>query len=252
MKEKTGFMFVGSWLETELEPLVKDGTVQKCEYGVMRVPVASAIVKQLDFVGNNSKYAGKMDDATLSKIIEAIDAGKDYEQTKAIVGLDALTEKDFDRIEEARKMVVSSAYSNFVVPKIKDESKRQAIYTVLSYFASDRAQKVAAEAMHGLKMMPFGNAEDSELNCEVSRFIRECNAIGEDMIFVDNARVDDLFNVHVTVKWFHLPSGRISSYIYNGSKLPTPNGMYNQTYDYLEGIWDKNISTYKTAIGELN
>ena len=183
-----------------------------------------------------------MDDATLSKIIEAIDAGKDYQATKAIEGLDALTEKDFDRIVEARKVVVSSCYSNIVVPKIKNESKRQAIYTVLSYLASDRAQKVAAEAMHGLRMMPFGNVDIDSLDCEVSRFVREGNAIGDDMVFADNARVDDLFNVHVTVKWFHLPSGRISSYIYNGNaaNLPTPTGMYNQTYDYLEGIWDKN------------
>ena len=254
MKEKTGFLYIGSWLEHELAPLVEDGTVNKCEYGVMRVPVASAIVKQLDFVGDNAKYTGKMNDATLSAIIKAIDEGKDYTATKeAVEGVDALSEKDFDRIYEARKMIVSSAYSNIVVPKIKDESKREAIYEVLRYFASDRAQKVSAEATGGLGMMPFGTFNHSELEANVSRFVRENNAIGNDMIFVDNARVDDIFNVHVTVKWLH-HQGRISAYIYSSKEedLPTPTEMYQQTYDYIDSIWDKNMKAYKTALRELS
>lgn len=254
MKEKTGFLFIGSWLETELAPLVADGTVGECEYGVMRVPVASSIVKQLDFKGNNTKYAGKMSDEILSAIIEAIDEGKDYEQTKSAVdGISALTEKDFDKIYEARKMVVSSSYANIVVPKIKDESKRAAIYEVLAYFASDRAQKVSAEATGGLGMMPFGKFNDEELETEVSRFVKESNDIANDMIFVDNARVDDIFNVHVTVKWLHF-NGRISAYIYSNkpSDVATPSQMYKQTYDYLDSLWDNNISAYKTALGELS
>ena len=254
MKEKTGFLYIGSWLEHELAPLVEDGTVNKCEYGVMRVPVASSIVKQLEFVGDNAKYEGKMNDATLSAIIKAIDEGKDYAATKAAVeGIDALTEKDFDRIYEARKMIVSSAYSNIVVPKIKDESKREAIYEVLRYFASDRAQKVSAEATGGIGMMPFGKFNESELTTEVSRFIKENNAIGNDMIFVDNARVDNLFNVHVTVKWLHHQGG-ISAYLYSNKPedIATPAEMYNQTYAYLESIWDGNIKAYKTALSELS
>lgn len=250
MKEKTAFLYIGSWLEKELAPLVEDGTVDKCEYGVMRVPVASAIVNQLDFVGTSTKYAGKMDDVTLSNIIKAIDEGKDYSATKsAVSGIEALSEKDFNRIKEARKMVSSSCYSNIVVPKIKDESKRQAIYDVLAYFASDRAQKVSAEAMGGLGMMPFGNFDTNELECSVSRYVREANAIGEDMILVDTAHVDNIFNVHVTVKWYHLPSGRITAYIYNGKAGDlTPTGMYNQTLAELKTTWDGDIEDYRKAI----
>ena len=148
---------------------------------------------------------------------------------------------------------LSSAYSNIVVPKIKDESKREAIYEVLRYFASDRAQKVSAEATGGLGMMPFGSFKDSELTTEVSRFVKESNAIGNDMIFVDNARVDNLFNVHVTVKWLHF-QGRITAYLYSNKPedIATPAEMYDQTYNYLESIWDKNMGAYKTALGELS
>lgn len=256
MKKKTGFMVIGSWLENELAPLVEDGTVDKCEYGVMRIPVASALVTQLDFVGTSTKYTGKMDDDTLSAIIEAIDEGKNYTETKAIEALSGqseLSEKDFNRICEARKMVINSNYSNMVVPKLKDKSLKSSIYEVLAYFASDRAQKVAAEAVGGLKMMPFGKVNESELETDVSRFVAEGNAIGNDMVAVDVAHVDNIFNLHVAVKWYHIPSGRLSAYIYNGNEdsLPTPQKMYDTVYDYVSGNWNTNMKAYKKALNEI-
>lgn len=256
MKKKTGFLVIGQWLETELEPLVSDGTIKKCEYGAMRVPVASSIVNLLDFVGNSKTYAGKMDDVTLSAIIAAIDEGKTYTETKeieALKGQSELSEKDFNRIYEARKMVVSPSFSNMVVPKIKDESKREAIYEVLRYLASNRAQKVCAEALGGNQLMPFGKVDESDLNATVSRFISESNAIVSDMIAIDTAHVDDIFNLHVTVKWYHIPDGRLSSYIYSGNaeNLPTPQKMYETVYSFIKSNWDTNITTYKNALKDL-
>ncbi|MBE5750349.1 MAG: hypothetical protein E7346_05730 [Clostridiales bacterium] len=249
MKEKTGFMFIGSWLETELEPLVEDGTVEKCEYGVMKVPVASAIVKKLSFVGDNEKYEGKMNDATLAAIIRAIDEGKDYAETKAAVsGIDALTEEDFNTIYEARKITMTSAYSNMVVPKMKDASKKDAIYTVLAYFASDRAQKVSAEATGGIEMMPLGSVE-GELETEVSRFIKEGNALANDSIPVDFAHVDDLFNLHVNVKWYHIPSGRLSAFFYNNASNEL---KFADVENQLKSSWNKDMETYNKAMGELS
>ncbi|MBO7215083.1 MAG: hypothetical protein J6V66_06275, partial [Clostridia bacterium] len=85
--------------------------------------------------------------------------------------------------------------------------------------------------------------------CSVSRYVREANAIGEDMMLVDTAHVDNIFNVHVTVKWYHLPSGRITAYIYNGKAGDlTPTGMYNQTLAELKTTWDGDIEDYRKAI----
>ena len=249
IKEKTGFLFIGSWLEHELKPLVEDETVPECEYGVMRVPVASAIVKKLAFAGNNSKYTGKMNDATLAAIIRAIDEGKDYTATKAAVnGIESLTEADFNIIYEARKITMASGYSNIIIPKIKDASKKNAIYEVMAYFASDRAQKVSAEATGGLEMMPFGQV-NGELETTVSRYTKESKAVGKDSIPVDYAHVNDLFNLHVSVKWYHIPSGRLSAYFYNNSANKL---KFSDLENQMKSSWNKDIATYKTAIAELS
>ena len=247
-RAKTGFLFIGSYLETELEPLVKDGTVEKHEYGMMRVPVASALVKQLEYRNEGAL----MTDAMLSKIIEAIDNGKDYEQTKVAIGDETLSQKDYNRIYEARKMVVSQICSNIVVPKIKDQSKRNAIMEVLKYMCSDRAQKVSAEATGGICLLPFGKrVSEDELEAEMSTFTKECNAIAEDMITVDYAMVYSLFRANVSLKWYH-SSTRLSVYLFDPAanvKVYNPSEMFTATYDYLNGNWDSGMKLYKAAAG---
>ena len=249
--EKTGFIAIGSYLETELKPLIDDGIVNPDNvYGMMRVPVASALVKYLSF-RDGENY---MSDATLSAIIEAIDNGATYETVKtAVTGIDALTEADFDRIKEARKMVTAQICSNIVVPKISaaNEGKRDAIYKILRYLASDRAQKVCANAIGGLNMLAFG-AEPAleDLTITPSKFMQDCNAIASDSVTIDYAHVNKIFRDHVTVKWYQLPvTGRLASYVYDTAIPQTAEQMYNALLSNQKGTWESHVNAYKTAVG---
>ena len=73
-----------------------------------------------------------------------------------------LTKQIFDRIKEARKLVVNQICSEFVVPNITNQSKETHIYNVLRYLVSDRAQIVAAKETGGVTMLPFGSPFDDE------------------------------------------------------------------------------------------
>lgn len=247
--EKTGFLFIGSWFENEIAELVENGTIPEQTYGMMRVPVASSLVKYLEY-RNGSDY---MTDAMLSAIIDTIDAGKNYEQTKTAASASALSENDYNRIYEARKMSINQICSEIVVPKMKtdDPQKKADIFKFLTYLATDRAQEVAAKATGGLNMTAFGKSVDeASLGINVTKFVKDCNAIASDSIVVDYAHIYSLFKKNVTVKWYYVPGGsRLSQYLCTSKNTQTADAMYTQLYANLRGSWQTDINMYKIAAG---
>ena len=258
--EKTAFLAIGSYLETELAPLIEDGVVEDNEYGMMRVPVASALVKQLEFIDETNvdgTYPGKMKDQTLAAIIRAIDEGATYENIKTKVsGIDSLTVKDFNRIVEARKISVSNICSNIVVPKIeaKDEGKREAIYKILRYLASDRAQEVCTNALGGLGMLAFGKMPTGDkVTVTPTKFIKDCNDIADDSVTIDWAHKNKIFREHVTVKWYISEvTGRLGSVIYESENPQTADKMFESLLANQSGTWATNVEAYKKAMGINN
>lgn len=240
-RAKTAFLFIGSWFEKEIEPLIEDGLVDPDQtYGVMRTPVASSLVKYLEY-RNGGAY---MSDSMLADVIQAIDEGK--------TSYAGVSEKDFARIKEARKMAVSQISSDIVVPKIKDESKREDIYKVLRYICSDRAQKVAAEAVGGVYMLPFGSTTQ-ELDVKPTNFIQEYNKFNYESgnLIVDYSHINTLASQHLLHRWVYIPGGeRVTVYIYSTENPQTPEKMYDSLYKNLSTNWPNYVKNYKTALGE--
>lgn len=240
-RAKTAFLFIGSWFEKEIEPLIEDGLVDPDQtYGVMRTPVASSLVKYLEY-RNGGAY---MSDSMLADVIRAIDEGK--------TSYAGVSEKDFARIKEARKMAVSQISSDIVVPKIKDESKREDIYKVLRYICSDRAQKVAAEAVGGVYMLPFGSTTQ-ELDVKPTNFIQEYNKFNYESgnLIVDYSHINTLASQHLLHRWVYIPGGeRVTVYIYSTENPQTPEKMYDSLYKNLSTNWPNYVKNYKTALGE--
>ena len=178
-RAKTAFLYTGPWFEMEIAEHVADGTVEEQVYGVMKSPVPSDIVELLEY-RENGDY---MSDEKLSLLIKAID-----ENAKSF---DGVSEKDFNKVKEARNMVLAQICTEIVVPTIKDESKREDIIKVLRYLATDNAQKVAAKAVGGVKMFSFGyNPDYEELGITPTNFISDFKDISEEAVVIDYACVN--------------------------------------------------------------
>ena len=243
--KKTGFLFIGSWLESEMRNV--EGALKNQVYGAIKTPIVSDIVNYLEYEN--------MSDATLAAIIRAIDAGKTYEEISAADGVcPNLSQNDYDRLYEARMMVVTIRCSEIVVPKIKDESKREQIYKFLRYLASDRAQVVAANAKGGLNMLAYGApVKDEDLTVERTLFVQNMTDIAKNSILIDTAHVDGYTIKYLPISTVYVQGGgNLAAYLCKKTKAQaqSPEAMYKNLLDNASGtIWTKGIETYKTAVG---
>lgn len=241
--KKTGFLFIGSWLESEMRNV--EGALKNQVYGAIKTPIVSEIVNYLEYEG--------MSDKTLAKIIRAIDEGKTYEQIKAADGAcPNLSKNDYDRLYEARMMVVTIRCSEIVVPKIKDASKKDQIYKFLRYLASDRAQVVAANAKGGLNMMAYGApVKDEDLTVTRTKFVQDMTNIAKGSILIDTAHVNGYTIKYLPISTVFVPGGgNLAAYLCKKEKAQTPEEMYNNLLANASGsIWTKGIETYKTTVG---
>lgn len=151
--QKVAFMGNGDWLESEVATLLEH---KPQDIRMMKVPVISAIIDQCETIS---------DDATLSAVIDAIDAGK--------TSYEGVSEKDFARIAEARTVVASlSDIHCLAIPstsKNVDEAKE-----FLKFMFSDEAQKIYAKEQNGLTM-PYGYDVSGASDIQTSTFIQSVN-----------------------------------------------------------------------------
>ena len=99
----------GDWFESEMRETAAENPYNY-DITFMRVPVISSIVEKLEY-RNGTEY---MSDETLATIIGAIDEGKDYAGTKAIVN--GLSEKDYNKLVEARKVIYKNKGHEAFIP----------------------------------------------------------------------------------------------------------------------------------------
>lgn len=243
--KKTGFLYIGSWLESEMRTV--EGALKDQVYGAIKTPIVSDIVNYLEYEN--------MSDATLAAIIRAIDAGKTYEEIKAADGAcPNLSKNDYDRLYEARMMIVTIKCSEIVVPKIKDEGKREQIYKFLRYLASDRAQVVAANAKGGINMMAYGApVKDEDLTITRSLFVQNMTDIAKNSVVIDTAHVNGYTVKYLPISTVYVQGGgNLAAYLCKKTKdqAQTPESMYNNLLANASGqIWTKGIETYKTTVG---
>lgn len=242
-KAKTGFLYIGSWLESEMRKV--EGAKKDQVYGAIKTPIVSAIVEYLEYEN--------MSDEMLASIIRAIDAEKTYEEIVADV-CPNLSKNDYDRLYEARMMIVTIRCSEIVVPKIKDESKRAQIEKFLTYLASDRAQVVAANAKGGINMLAYGApVKEEDLTVERTLFVQNMVDIAKNSVIIDTAHVDKYTMKHLPISTVYVPGGgNLAAYLCNKTKAQaqTSQSMFDNLLANASGeLWTTRMATYKTSVG---
>ena len=132
---ESAMMVNGQWLENEVQSYL---LTKPQDLVMIKTPVISSLVKTLE---NKS-----MTDETLSAVIDALDEGK-----SSYAGV---SEKDFTRISEARRMVYSATFDHCCAIPAKSKNKPLAM-EFLRFMASDMGQSIYAKYLNGLTM-PYG------------------------------------------------------------------------------------------------
>lgn len=245
--EKTAFLYIGSWLENEMKTV--KGANQDQTYGAIRTPVNSQIVNYL---------STPISDETLAAIIRAIDAGSDYATVKSTVaGASEITEPDFNKIYEARKMIVTIRCSEIVVPKLSaDEAwKKEHIYKFLRYLTSDRANVVAANTKGGLNMTGYGApVKDSDLTVTRTLFVQNIVDIAKDTIVIDTAQINKLTKKILPLSTVYVPGGaNLVKYLFDrkNDDAQTSESMYTNLWNAAtdSNLWTAKVSQYKLEMG---
>ena len=149
-------MVNGDWLQNEVQSYL----IQKNQELVMiKMPIISSIVDTLE---NKN-----MTDAELSAVIDAIDAGA--------TSYPGVSENDFNRLAEARRMVYSATFDHCIGIPAKAKNKDLA-KEFLKFMASDIGQSIYAKYLNG-SSMPYGYTPAT-----MNAFVESRYAIVENMI----------------------------------------------------------------------
>lgn len=162
------FMPNGAWLENEMEMVLAE---YPANFEMFRVPVISSIINVLP----DKSVA---DDAELSALITAIDAG-----STALSGTGyEVTQKDFARVKEARFYVGqnSTAHEIGIVSTCKNVD---AAKDFLLFMTSNQASSVAGRELSGVAL-PFGYLPSSEDGYEISAYVQSANRLCEGATFI--------------------------------------------------------------------
>lgn len=133
------------WYETEMKStltLLKQEGITPHTIKIMKTPIVSDLVDKLDTVKT---------DENLSKVITAIDEGKNYAEAKEAVS--GLSEKDFNRIVEARGVYNTGGMQHSAVIPTKSNSQDVAL-DVLKYMATKTCQEAYMKGTGG-QNLPF-------------------------------------------------------------------------------------------------
>ncbi len=125
----------GDWFETEMSKTKEEDEITDV-FTFMKTPVISSITEKLE--------DKDMTDETLSAVIDAIDAGA--------TEFEGVSEADFAKIYEARKLVLPVGNHNAFVPAYA--TAKELAKDFLLYLATDRANYLFIKATNGASL-PF-------------------------------------------------------------------------------------------------
>ena len=121
------FMACGDWFDMEMKELIEDIVASEgkvCNVQMMKTPVISAIINRLTTV---------KDDATLSKVVKAVDGGAE--------SFEGVSEEDFKIIKEARNILYSVGnYHTAVIPEYAKNVELAKDF--LRFMATDKANEI--------------------------------------------------------------------------------------------------------------
>lgn len=175
---KVAFVANGSWLENELEMILGEFPA---DLTMFRVPVISSIINVLP----DKSVA---DDAELSALITAIDAG-----STALTGTGyEVTQNDFDRVRNARFTVAQNSTSHTAA--ITSCCKNiDAAKDFLRFMATDEASAIAARVLKGVSL-PFSYIPSEGNGYEISKYVASANALTQNAIYIGHPQTKLTFN----------------------------------------------------------
>lgn len=140
----------GDWFEQEMRSNYEE---DKNHYDIrfMQLPVMSAIVENMDLYEHEKAYSALTDaekneyDAKLAAIIAVVDADGTYEDAQAAVA--GLTEKDFKKVNEARRVVYSVENHEGYIPAYA--TGKEIAKDFLLFMATDKGIETFMRATNG-------------------------------------------------------------------------------------------------------
>ena len=217
--KKVAFMPNGSWLENEMETTLAEYPV---EMRMFRTPVFSAIIETLP----DKSVA---DDAELSALITAIDAG-----STALSGTGyEVTQNDFDKVKTARSYVnhVSDGHQVGIVKTCQNQELAK---DFLKFMASDAASSLVMKELGGLTLA-YGFMPSDDKTANVSSFIQSAYDLCDGAIFINHHGTDKISDIHITRN----PNGYIGTLISGSS---TAEDVYNEDVTKYTAEWQYLLS----------
>lgn len=172
------FMPNGAWLENEMEPIL---AAYPADFTMFRVPVISAIINVLP----DKSVA---DDAELSALISAIDAG-----STALSGTGyEVTQKDYNYVKNARMATSqnSTAHTAAIVSTCKNV---EAAKSFLTFMASDEASAIAARELKGVTL-PYGYVPSIGNGYEISEYVQSANTLSVGAVYLGYGNTTPVIN----------------------------------------------------------
>ena len=229
------FSYVGGWLETEVAPFVKAGTITGDQKVMaMKMPVISAII---------SRTPSIPDEQTLTAVI-------DYVDNVTATAPAGVTQTDIEIIREARNMVSELICRQFVVTK--NAQSKDDIFDFLAYLTSDRAQKIAAKATRGIAILPYGyTPTDEDMGFAISDYTKSVEAIKRDAVIVDEGGLDMPYRSFFGMSWFvdsAAAGGTLSQNLFT-KQAEGYETIADSTYKKLNSTYDDIMAQYKVKFG---
>jgi hypothetical protein len=137
----------GEWMLSEMEDLLLDlqnmdpNAMDKLDIRMMKTPVLSSIIELCPSIN---------DDATLSKVVAAVDRGES--------SYEGVTQADFERIKEARNIVETIDYGFQIA---KTTKQREAAMTFLAFLGSEEGLSVAANSASVHLMLDYQMTQET-------------------------------------------------------------------------------------------
>lgn len=234
--KKAVFNVNGNYSEKESDWMLKEqeskGKTQ--ELGMMKIPVASAIIKRTPSITS---------DEVLRQVIDYVDGN-------ATTIPDGVTEEDVAIVKEARYTGASYMSGGMVIPKCA--SNKSGAKDFLRYLASDEAAIIAAKTMKGLSFLPFGKvATEEELGFSLSTFAKDCAKIDETTAKVVSSDSQEYgFVYYGGFNLYNPNAGDYSKNVYNGTYTKTADEFYEEQYKYFSDSnkWTTIVRDYKNSL----
>lgn len=152
LNNSAAMMVNGSWLANEMK-----ATGSTDGFGMMRVPVISAITKRLDTVKSDTVLR-----LLISAIDDVTDGKKDISEFKSgdgyVVDGNEISASDWDKVAEARNTVAAN-YSGESVFIPSYSNAKEGAKEFLKFMYSDKGYKIYTETLHMALPMAFCDAE---------------------------------------------------------------------------------------------